>query len=308
IMELNRLYHGLIWIPVLLGIVVSCKPEKNTDIKGQSIVLHNTSSIFLKEKAVHIDRDKISIPTSETSTLLIQNGKGDTIPSQLEDRNGDGSWDRLFFLMDFDAGGRDTIQLVWTDNEVIYEPRSKVRFGVRASKEDQVVRAKSDIFYPHELPGVMGYQPYQTDGPSWENDKVGFRHYLDGRNSKDVFGKKVSYLSPDSVGINTEGVTEDNYHVMEDWGRDILSVGNSVGIGGFGLKIKEHYARIGVTEADSVNNVEETSFEVLASGPLKSLMKYEYRNWHPNDMDRTYQVEEWTSIWPGMYAYRNEVL
>src|SRR5690606_19569922 len=124
-MALNRFYHGLIWIPVLLGIVVSCKPEKKTDIKGQSMVLHNTSSISLKEKAVHIDRDKISVPTSEKPTLLIPNGKGDTIASQLEDSNGDGSWDRLFFLMDFDAGGSDTIQLVWTDEQVIYEPRSK---------------------------------------------------------------------------------------------------------------------------------------------------------------------------------------
>lgn len=307
IMVLNRFYHGLIWIPILFGLFGSCKSGNEVDIKGQSMVLHNKSSISLKEKAIQIDRDEISVPTPEKSTLLILDGKGDTIPSQLVDRNGDGSWDKLFFLMDFNPMGRDTVHLVWSDNEVIYEARTKVRFGVRASMEDQVVPAKNDIFYPHELPGVMGYQPYQTDGPSWENDKVGFRHYLDGRNSKDVFGKKVSYMSPDSVGINKEGVTEDNYHVMEDWGRDILSVGNSVGIGGFGLKIKDHYARLGVTEADSINNVEETYFEVLESGPLKSLMKYEYRNWRPNEMERTYQVEEWTGIWPGMYAYRNEV-
>lgn len=112
-----------------------------------------------------------------------------------------------------------------------------MRFGVRSSMEGKVQPATSDTFYAHELPGVMGYQPYQTDGPSWENDKVGFRHYLDERNSKDVFGKKVSCMSPDSVGINQEGVTEDNYHVMEEWGRDILAVGNSVGIGGIALMI-----------------------------------------------------------------------
>jgi hypothetical protein len=153
----------------------------------------------------------------------------------------------------------------------------------------------------------MGYQPYQTDGPSWENDCVGFRHYLDGRNSKDVFGKKVKYMSPDNVGINDNGVTQDNYHVMEEWGRDILAVGNSVGIGGFGLKIGDDLARLGVTEADSLNNVSETDYTVLANGPARGLMKFEYHDWNPEGMGRTYQVEEYTTIWPGMHGYQNTV-
>src|SRR5690606_24079272 len=119
IMVLNRFYHGLIWIPILFGLFGSCKSGNEVDIKGQSMVLHNKSSISLKEKAIQIDRDEISVPTPEKSTLLIFDGKGDTIPSQLVDRNGDGSWDKLFFLMDFDPMGRDTVHLVWSDNEVI---------------------------------------------------------------------------------------------------------------------------------------------------------------------------------------------
>jgi hypothetical protein len=129
---------------------------------------------------------------------------------------------------------------------------------------------------------------------------------LDGRNAKDLFGKKVSTMSPENVGISETGAVEDNYHVMEDWGRDILSVGNSIGIGGFALMAGEQLLRLGVTVDDSINNVEKTDFRILAEGPVKSILGYHYENWHPYK-ERSYQVNETTSIWPGIYAYQNSV-
>ncbi len=215
--------------------------------------------------------------------------------------------DELFFLLDLPGNSTETISLKWVDEAPKWEERTYVRFGVRPTVEDTVRPAKKDTFYPHELPGVIGYQPYQTDGPSWENDKVGFRHYLDGRNSKDVFGKKISGMSPRNVGINENGVTEDNYHVMESWGRDILSVGTSVGIGGYSLMIKDKLVRLGVTQQDSLNNVGETTFEVIANGPIRSLMQFDYKDWKPEKMGRTYYVKEETQIWPGIHGYKNSI-
>jgi len=63
--------------------------------------------------------------------------------------------------------------------------------------------------------------------------------------------------------------------------------------------------RLGVTVDDSINNVEKTTFRIMAEGPVKSVLSYHYENWHPDD--RTYQVDETTSIWPGMYGYQNTV-
>jgi hypothetical protein len=151
----------------------------------------------------------------------------------------------------------------------------------------------------------MGFQRYQTDGPSWENDKVGFRHYLDGRNAKDVFGKKVSYMSPESVGINAAGAVEDNYHVMENWGRDVMAVQNSIGIGGVAMLKKDSIFRLGVTVDDTINNVEKTNFHIVTEGPVRSMLNINYQNWKP--ADRPYNVDETVSIWPGMYAYHNSV-
>ncbi|GAB3647026.1 hypothetical protein GCM10028791_08270 [Echinicola sediminis] len=286
------------------GSLASCSgPIEN---RPTTITIKNTSGELLEEKAIMVSRELFENAPAGKHPLLLDLNQ-DSIPGQLSDVDGDGQWDELFFLLDLPAQSENSLSLQWMDEPLEWKERTYVRFGVRPSEGDTVRPATKDTFYPNELPGVMGYQPYQTDGPSWENDKVGFRHYLDGRNSKDVFGKKVEEMSPRDVGINAEGVTEDNYHVMENWGRDILSVGTSVGIGGYSLMIGDSLVRLGVTQRDSLNNVAETTFEVLESGPIRSVMRYDYKDWKPENTDRTYQVQEISQIWPGMYGYQSSV-
>lgn len=112
-------------------------------------------------------------------------------------------------------------------------------------------------------------------------------------------------MSPDSVGINAQGAVEDNYHVMADWGRDVMAVGNSAGIGGLELMIGDSLYRLGVLPNDTVNNVENTTFNIVTEGPVRSILHLTYNNWHPDSSNRTYSLEEQPAIWPGMYAYRN---
>ena len=92
---------------------------------------------------------------------------------------------------------------------------------------------------------------------------------------------------------------------MKNWGRDILAVGNSVGLGGYALINGKEFMRLGVTVEDSINNVEKTTFQIVAEGPVKSILSYTYDQWTPNE--RTYSVKETTSIWPGIYGYKNTV-
>ncbi|WP_215224938.1 DUF4861 domain-containing protein [Echinicola shivajiensis] len=284
------------------ALLFSCQENEEQLFKFS---VENSSKIDLKEKALKVSRTDMDEKSITSSFPNLRNEKGEFVPSQLVDEDGDGNWDQLFFLIDLESGEKKQLSLGWIDDPVEMGQRTYVRFGVRPSVNDTVRPAKVHTFYPDMLPGVMGYQPYQTDGPSWENDKVGFRHYLDGRNSKDVFGKKTPEMSPVDVGINSDGVTEDNYHVMENWGRDILSVGTSVGLGGYSLKVGEHLMRLGVTQQDSLNNVDATTFSVRESGPLLSLMQYDYNNWKPEGTKRNYLVREQSEIWPGMYAFKN---
>ena len=300
-MKLYRLFDFTASL-LLIFLFTQCQTaSKKTDIS-----LTNTSSINLSDKAISIERSQLSdLPQSDVYPLIIS-VSGDTISSQLNDLNGDKQWDELFFVVDLPANGKENYSLQWVNEEPKYVVRTSARFGKRGSATTPVEPATSETLYARDLPKSTGFQRYQTDGPSWENDKIGFRHYLDGRNAKDLFGKIASFMSPENVGINAEGAVEDNYHVMADWGRDILAVGNSVGIGGYGLIAGDNLFRLGVTVDDSINNVEKTTFKIMAEGPVKSVLTYHYENWQP-DKNRNYQVDENTSIWPGMYAYQNTV-
>lgn len=269
------------------------------------ITITNSSDVDLQDKPVSIKPSELPAATMDPAFPLVVSSDGDTVPSQLNDLDGDGSPDELFFVVDLPSGATKTMVFGWTSDTPDYTIRTSARFGKRSSAQTPVEPKLSDTLMAGDLPKSLGYQPYQTDGPSWENDKVGFRHYFDGRNAKDLFGKKAAYMSPETVGINARGAVEDNYHVMEDWGRDVLAVGNSVGIGGYALMANDALMRLGVTVDDSVNNVEKTVFQIVAEGPVKSVLKYHYMKWQPSE--REYDVKETTSIWPGMYGYQNSV-
>ncbi|MBZ9630067.1 DUF4861 domain-containing protein [Salegentibacter sp. LM13S] len=292
---------SLIQIIIFILLLSGCKSEEKSVVT--EILLINTSNIELSEKAVVIERAKIFEAENEKYPVLTS--ASDTIPSQLTDLDWDGEWDELFFLANFSAEERKTFELHWVDEEPQYTTRTSVRFGKRESVDEPVTPATEETLTATDMPKNLGFQKYQTDGPTWENDKVGFRHYLDGRNSKDIFGKTSANISPETVGVNDTGAVEDNYHTMEDWGRDIFPVGNSVGLGGFALLVDNEVQRLGITVDDTLSNIEETTFRILEEGPLKSIMKFEYNNW--DAADNTYNAEEVTTIWAGMYGFKNTV-
>ncbi|WP_181306073.1 DUF4861 domain-containing protein [Rufibacter sp. XAAS-G3-1] len=276
-------------------------------VSTQEIVLTNKSSVALTDKAISIKRDKLKISPAHGAFPVLLTQNGDTVAAQTDDLNGDKKWDELFFVTNLPSTGKQTLKLSWSETKPSYVARTNVRFGKRTSKDTPVQPKTSDTLYANQLPKSpgYGYQPYQTDGPTWENEKVAFRHYFDGRNAKDLFGKKVSYLSPETVGISATGAVEDNYHVMADWGRDIMAVGNSAGIGGLALMVGDSFYRLGVLPNDTVNNVQSTSFNILAEGPVRSVTHLQYNAWQPDGTNRRYKIEESPTIWPGMYAYQN---
>ncbi len=108
----------------------------------------------------------------------------------MNDLDGDGKWDELFLVTDFAPNEKKIATLSWSLKDPKFPIKTSVRFGKREAKDLPVQPATQEVLMANQVHKTLGFQKYQTDGPSWENDKVGFRHYLDGRNSKDVFGKK----------------------------------------------------------------------------------------------------------------------
>jgi hypothetical protein len=292
-----------LYLPVAIAAlsILSCKAQKATT---STITLSNASDMKLTDKAVTIKRSAIDkTGTSKDFPLLVY--KNESIPSQVNDLDGDGKWDELFLVTNFSAKETKTVQLKWVKDAPKFPIRTSVRFGKREAKDLPVQAATEEVLLANQVPKALGFQKYQTDGPSWENDKVGFRDYLDGRNAKDVFGKKIPAITPENVGISPTGAVEDNYHQMYDWGRDIFPVGNSVGLGGYALLINSEVKRLGIIVTDTLNNLEKTSFKIVSEGPVNSVLGYDFQNWEASG--NKYQVHERTSIWPGMYAYKNTV-
>ena len=283
---------------------IQCKnQEGENEVASKEIVIKNQSSDTLFDKPVVIQRSQLKI--ADSSKFPVLTFEGEKIPLQLSDNNGDDKWDEIFLVTNFDPQEAKILQIEWANDQPDYQARTSARFGKRETEEEPVEPATEEVLAKNEMPANQGFQKYQTDGPTWENDKVGFRQYLDGRFSKDVFGKKMSDISPEKVGINEEGAVEDNYHVMEDWGRDILAVGNSVGAGGFGLIVNDTVRRLGALVTDTVSNVEQTHFKIKEEGPVKTVLSYNYEDWSAGG--NVYDVEEITTIWPGIYGFKNTV-
>ncbi|MEX0331825.1 MAG: glycoside hydrolase family 88 protein [Puniceicoccaceae bacterium] len=129
---------------------------------------------------------------------------------------------------------------------------------------------------------------YRYEGPGWENDKVGYRLYLDWRNGIDVFGKKVTGMVLHDVG--QDGF--DSYHEPADWGMDILKVGSALGIGGFGHWDGEKAVR--VSEVDSV------TCRILRNDGLVSAFSNDYQNWNfgngTTDLEASFEIEAGTYL------------
>ena len=277
-------------------------------VNEAEFIITNTSENDRDDEPIILTRQQIiersgEIPLME-GQLPLPHNNGEPIPAQLDDMNMDGEWDELAFTLDLAAGETKNIVLQFVDvNEYPqFDTRTNVRFGVLDAGQVHPVTQLS--LTDQELP-VPLFERFQMDGPAWENDKVGFRQYIDGRNGRDFFGKTSPSMALDTVGIADDSTLEDNYHEMLPWGRDILAVGNSLGLGGLAIINNGEPVRLGITFEDEKNNIELTSYELITEGPVRSSFRITYTGWNTGD-DKIDLINTVT-IWAGHYGHTNKV-
>lgn len=226
---------------------------------------------------------------------------------QYDDVNGDKVWDEASFLYSFQPNEKLQLQTMISGAPATIKAmvRAHVRhmkknadnsFGPALDKDNMPVNAPPTDFSKQALP------PYLTEGPAWENDKVGFRLYFDVRNGKDIWGKTTNRMMMDEVGADTTK----NYHKQADWGMDILKVGASLGAGSLALQVplagkKDTLVRLGG------KNIEQVSYTKIADGPVRAIFKLQYKNWKVANGVAPVTVTEEISIWGGQYFYESKV-
>ncbi|MBQ8968723.1 MAG: DUF4861 family protein [Bacteroidaceae bacterium] len=86
----------------------------------------------------------------------------------------------------------------------------------------------NQVEFQGDVPQLAMYDAIYGHGAMWENEWIGFRVYMDHRQSIDLYGKKKMQLELDSTNFYTTPA-----QWQSGYGEDILFVGASIGAGSF---------------------------------------------------------------------------
>jgi hypothetical protein len=282
-MRINRL--TLVFAVILLA---ACSKEK------LSFSVTNPSDFDLPAKSVVIKRTALEAKYGElkeqTMVYLIDEA-GEKILAQLDDTRGDGKWDELFAQVDISAKQTRTFTFGWGTAEDFanVKPRTNIRFADKNDPSKEFTRADRLKNSDTETTSTV----FQFEGPGWENDVVGFRNYFDARNGFDIWGKTTTEMVLDGVGV----VGAPSYHEMQEWGMDILKVGNSLGAGGIALQSAGNLYQIGPGA--------EGTYKLISEGPLRSVFELKFDR--INIEGRLISVSHRISIEAGKPYYNSSV-
>jgi len=213
------------------------------------------------------------------------------LPSQVDDLDGDGSWDEAVFIIDISASETKKIEVdfVSKDKYPEFDKRTNLRLAI--IQEDGTYKEVDNY---RALPCKDGFEIIaQAESVSWENDKIAFRNYFDCRNVKDLFGKLKPELILDKLSSPEMG----SYHNLNDWGMDVLHCGSSLGSGGLAILKNDSLYRLGSTEV--------YEYQKIVEGPVRSVFELRYSGWDVNG-EKLKAVER-ISIYPGKYWFESDV-
>jgi hypothetical protein len=217
--------------------------------------------------------------------------RGQNVPSQADDINGDGQWEELAFLISLKASETIAVELkpVAIANYPVFEKRTNVRLGIL-----QPDGTYPEVDHYKALPCNGSFKIIaQGEGVSWENDKMAFRTYFDCRNVKDLFGK----LKPGMIIDKIHTAEIPDYHVLSDWGMDILHCGSSVGAGGLAMLEADSLYRLGSTDG--------YEYQKIVEGPVRSILDLIYTGWQVGNQNLS--AIERITIYPGKYWFQSDV-
>ncbi|MBN1144435.1 MAG: DUF4861 family protein [Bacteroidales bacterium] len=276
--------NSLFTLVILFILLTGCSKDK-------VYVISNSENEPVTDLAYVLNRSVVNRFLADSTTELkpgVRDESGTWLPSQCDDLDGDGRWDELAFLCSLKAGESKKVVFEIPDSMPEFPKRTNIRFGRMTKPFEEVVGDLRMKTNDTEFTTPV----YQMEGPAWENDVIAFRNYYDARNGMDIFGKCTAEMVLDSVGVNGR-----EYHMLADWGMDILKVGNSLGAGAIAIGIGDSLYRVGLCE--------EGSYRQISEGPVRAMLEFTYKN--VPAANRLYNVTHRISIYAGEHFYRNDV-
>jgi rhamnogalacturonyl hydrolase YesR len=233
-----------------------------------TLEVSNPSAFPRPDTLVRLSLDELGVTGGP-----LQVWEGDAArPTQLLDGDGDGSPDALVFLADLGAAATHSYLVDRRASASAVPPRAHAEVSIKEGGAWQgkayaggTFRSARQVTMPPQSSDHNEYLRYE--GPGIESDQAGYRVYLDWRNGFDIFGKKTSAMVLPGVGLDGY----ESYHQMADWGADILKVGETLGMGGFGYWDGK--------KAVLVSDVAERSTTIRSDGPIHASFDLDYKGW-----------------------------
>jgi hypothetical protein len=291
LLKSNPMIRKSMILSLLALVATSCQQKEEV-----RLIISNPLDHQRNDAIVLLTRSAIEnwIQLADGMIPVLTDTGGETIPGQLDDVDGDGNWDELFCLIDMGPLEQATLLLTLIPPERLpsFEPRTNLRLGANEPgypELHEAERLEGITYHNHGRTGEV----YQMEGPAWENDRVGFRNYLDQRNGMDIFGKITPEMVLDSVGI----ASRQSYHEPDTWGMDVLKVGTSLGAGSIGYLYNDSIYRVGDNGSGN--------YKVVFEGPLRSRFNLTYDLWMIGDkqVGVLHQIE----IIAGRHCYQSMV-
>lgn len=280
--------YSVLIFTIVAFIFSSCNEKK------AQITVNNNSDVELSGKSVvvkrqYIERQYGELP--EAKMVWLQEENGDRILAQLDDMDEDSKWDELFTQVDLGARQSKSFTIVFADSSSFadIEFLTNLRLGI---KQDDGSFKEYDSYKALSCDDEFKVIA-QGESVTCENDKIAFRNYFDCRNAKDLFGKRMRKMIIDDINSPEMG----SYHVLADWGMDVLHCGSSLGAGGIAMLKNDSLYRLGAFD--------DYRYQKIVEGPLRSIFELRYKGW---DVDgELLDAVERISIYSGKYWFESDV-
>ena len=283
-----RIFFGKTLLSLSMAAVVSaCSPQPLSKAPGASndnaqqiatVVVANPSDFDRAEQTLRLAFTDLGLSTEQAQTLVVLDGDKN-IASQLIDHSGDGVKDSLLLQFALAATERKQLRVISDSarfNSQQLSKRTQAEISHKTGGQWQGAKYIGGQFQNvTELTPPPQYTDHSEwiryEGPGIESDKVGYRIYLDWRNGFDVFGNKTGAPVLHQVGLDGY----QSYHHMADWGMDLLKVGKSLGMGGYGFWNGKNVELVSQTDSRSAT--------ITNNGDIYSGFKINYNGWQVNN-------------------------
>ncbi len=243
---------------ILLASMATAQTALNLEVElrndnSQKVTGHPVSVVLTKSFSTH-------------SALVTDNGR--EIPCQLDDLDGDGCFDELFFLADLESKKTKTfqVQLFAEGKPREYSPQVYVEMMLT---NKSIKESNKQNLYISQLTVDRDVNPYNMlhhHGAAFENDMVAYRIYFDHRQTVDIYGKYKRGLE-----LRQTQFYPDNAQKAAGFGDDVLWVGSTLGLGT--LRGWDG------SKPTMINNVEHRSQRIVARGPLRTIVEVTDKQW-----------------------------